>query len=98
MSYVDSLCDEGFVFSTGPNRDITLTEQDTVVFYDNLGVMEPVFYTVDDPQTGAGLSPLYIKIEDGDCRPWGDGLSYWHYVRPVAPPDSLPAPLSLEFQ
>jgi hypothetical protein len=98
MSYVDSLCDTGFVFSTGPNIDITLTEQDTVVFSDNLGVMDSVFYTIDDPQSPAGLNQVYVIEEDGDCVPLGMSLSHWYYVSPIAPPVSLPAPLTLEFQ
>jgi hypothetical protein len=97
-SYVDSLCDEGFVFSTGPTIDVTLTGQDTVAFFNNLGVMESDFYTIDDSQSPAGLNQVYVVEEDGDCVPLGLSPAHWYYVSPVTPPVLLPAPLRLEFQ
>ena len=98
MYFVDSLCAEGFVYTSGINYDSTLSEQDTFSFYDYQGVMIPEKFKVLNATTRDDIGLIYLKASDGSCSVDGFGPQYWWYVEEVTPPSSLPAPFSLEFQ
>ena len=96
FQYADSLCNDDFVYTTYGSIDESLTEQDTISFVNALGVVQTGFYKVNEPQSPA-FGQIY-RITDGECVPDSDASSYWYLVTPIAPPASLSAPLTLEFQ
>jgi hypothetical protein len=96
FQYADSLCSDDFVYTTYGSIDRSLTEQDTISFVNSLGVVQPGFYKVEEPQSPA-FGQIY-RTTNGECIPDDNAPSYWYFVTPIAPPASLPAPLTLEFQ
>jgi hypothetical protein len=98
MTYTDPLCAEGFVLSTGPNIDTTLSPQDTFLFQNHLGITQPETYKIKYELLHEDVGLIYTKEIDGDCVLSPLGPSYFYYLEALIPPASLPAPLTLEFQ
>jgi hypothetical protein len=98
MRYLDSECEEGFVYSNGPGMDLSLTAQDTFAFYDHLSMLQPEFYKIKYEILHDDLGLIYEKYQNGSCGLNGMGVSHYYYLEALTPPTSLPAPLTLEFQ
>ena len=96
--YLDSLCTGEFVLATGPNIDTSLTEQDTFNFVNHLGVVQPEIYKIKYEITHEDVGLVYLKAGDGSCHSNGVVPAYFYYLEALVPPNSLPAPFTLEFQ